>query len=75
MANARKLAEIASKAYPDDTSIATATGQLDALAILGAKDEDRFGAVIYFDDSVANSERARQARREIEHEDTVAQAR
>ncbi len=63
---AQKLAADALAAYPGDARIALAKGGLNALVILGAKLLDGFGAVLAYDVAVAQSDAAREARRELE---------
>jgi thiol-disulfide isomerase/thioredoxin len=63
---ARKLCGEGLKNYPKDGDIGSAAGELYALTILGAKSRDRFNRVSAFDETLARSDAAQAARREIE---------
>ena len=52
--------------YPAHARIANAKGTLLALTILGVKQVDRFDRASAFDDAIAKSEEATQARQELE---------
>ena len=63
---ARKLANDGLAAYPANARLASAKGTLLALTILGVKQVDRFDRASAFDDAIAKSEEATQARQELE---------
>ena len=63
---ARKLAEEGLAAYPANVRLANSKGTLMAFTILGITLVDRFGRATAFDDSLAKSEEAARARRELE---------
>jgi tetratricopeptide (TPR) repeat protein len=63
---ARKLAADGIAAYPTNSRLANSKGMLLAFTILGVKQVDRFDRASAFDEAIARSPEAAQARKELE---------
>jgi thiol-disulfide isomerase/thioredoxin len=63
---ARKIAKDGMAKHPDDGDIGMAIGRVDGLLLLGVKGIDRYGRAVAFDETVARSDAADLARRELE---------